>query len=157
MSTVDTAIATMVKRLKRARDWLKEPETSLVIVCGVSDDAAAVSHALDLALRGIGFVPSVAVLNRTLPVTLAELPPPGADATATERAFARYVRNYLLTQERVREQLRAEFARVIEIPDVPTLDGANRLEGLAALGEPLRVALDVHGRHVREAGGARLR
>jgi len=142
LSTIDRAVATMITRLERARRWLKEPSTSLVIVCGVSDDAAQVAGSLDRALRGLGFTPSLAVLNRALPAALTALPPLAAAAPAEAHAFVRYVQSYVRTQGRVRAQLIADLGRVIELPDAAALDAAGRLDGLAALGEPLRAALE---------------
>ena len=141
LTAVDRAVATMIVRLERVRRWLKEPTTSLVIVCSVNDDAAEAARALDLALRDLGFAPSLVVLNRTLPAALADVARLRADAPAEARAFARYVTSYLRIQDRVRAQLTVELTRVIDLPDAVALDGAGRLDGLAALGEPLRAQL----------------
>ncbi|HET7504741.1 MAG TPA: ArsA-related P-loop ATPase [Kofleriaceae bacterium] len=146
LSAVDEAVATMIARLERARTWLKAPSTSLVIVCGVSDDSREVARGLDECLRALSFGPTLVVLNRVLPEALATLAPPGATAPAEARAFLRYVQSYLAAQARVRAQLEGEFARVIDIPDgLPDAAAqatATRLDALAALGEPLRRALD---------------
>ena len=144
ITVLERAIATMVGRLERARAWLAEPGTALVVVCAVNDDAADAAHALDEAVRAIGFTPTLIVLNRVLPDTLATWVPGGAAPQA--HAFGRYVHNYLRTQERVRARLAAEHVRVLEVPDSSTLDVGARLDGLAALGEPLRVALSAASR-----------
>jgi arsenite-transporting ATPase len=142
LSTVEAALAKMKARLDRARRWLKEPSTSLVIVSSVNDDGASVAHALSLALGALGLTPSLVVLNRVLPETLGSWSPRFADdAPAAAHDFVLYVRNCIRTQARVRARLRADFARVVDIPDAATLDGPARLDGLSALGEPLRAAL----------------
>jgi len=142
VSALETAIATMVARLERARRWLQAPTTSLVITCGVSDDAAATALSLDGAVRALGLSPTLIVLNRVLPASLLDWSTHfGDEAPPQARAFARYVRGYVNTQQRVRLRLDAERVPVIEVPDTATLDHGDRLGGLAALGEPLRLAL----------------
>jgi len=144
VSALDVAIATMIARLERARRWLRDPGTAIVIVCGVSDDAAEAVRGLDRAVRGLRFEPSLIVLNRVLPAALRAWSPRLDDRTALPaRALARYVREYVQAQLRVRAQLAAVRVPVLEVPDTATLDVAARLDGLAALGEPLRAALAV--------------
>jgi anion-transporting ArsA/GET3 family ATPase len=142
LAAIDGTVATLVVRLERARRWLRQPSTSIVVVCSVNDDAAEVACALDRALAAIGFAPSLAVLNRALPASLVELSAPATAAPASARAFLRYVANRVATQDRVRAQLQRAFRRVIDIPDAPALDAAGRLDGLAQLGAPLLSALD---------------
>jgi anion-transporting ArsA/GET3 family ATPase len=141
LSAIETAASDMVVRLERARRWLRCADTALVVVCGVSDDAADVAAALDRAVRDLGFAPSLFVLNRTLAVPPGWTPRVAGDAAAPAHAFARYVRGYLGTQDRVRARLGAGEVRVIDAPDA-VLDAPARLDALAALGEPLRAALD---------------
>lgn len=141
MSAIETAAGDMVVRLERARRWLRCAATSLVVVCGVSDDAADVAAALDRAVRALGFAPSLFVLNRVLATPPGWTPRVAGDAAAPAQAFARYVRSYLRTQDRVRARLGAGQIRVIDVPDC-ALDAPSRLDALAALGEPLREALD---------------
>ena len=141
LSAIELAAGDMVARLERVRHWLRCAATSLVVVCGVSDDAADVAAALDRAVRDLGFAPSLFVLNRALVTPPGWTPLVASDAPAPAHAFARYVRSYLRTQDRVRARLDAGQVRVIDVPDC-ALDGPSRLDALAALGEPLREALD---------------
>jgi anion-transporting ArsA/GET3 family ATPase len=153
VSALDAAIATMIARLERARRWLKDPTTAIVIVCGVSDDAADAARALDRAVRALGFEPALIVLNRVLPASLATWTPRLDSSVPSEaRAFARYVQGYLRTQHRVRTQLAAEHVPMREVLDTPTLDGPDRLDYLAALGEPLRAALALPATAARREG-----
>jgi anion-transporting ArsA/GET3 family ATPase len=141
LSALEAAAGDMVARLERARRWLRDAATSLVVVCGVSDDAAEVAAALDRAVRDLGFAPSLFVLNRALAAPPGWTPLIAGDAPAPGHAFARYVRSYLRTQDRVRARLGAGQVRVIDVPDC-ALDAPSRLDPLAALGEPLREALE---------------
>jgi anion-transporting ArsA/GET3 family ATPase len=142
LSALDAAIATMIARLGRARSWLRDPTTAIVIVCGVSDDAADAARGVARGVRPLGFVPTLIVLNRVLPASLDAWSPDRDDGAPVQaRSFERYVQSYLRTQQRVRAQLAAEHVPVLDVPDVATLDQADRLAGLAALGEPLRIAL----------------
>jgi arsenite-transporting ATPase len=152
ITAVDAALATLVARLERARRWLKEPTTSLVIVCGVSHESADMARALDGALRELSFTPTLVVLNRVVPPALASVALPPPDAPAEAHAFLRYVRNYVAAQNEVRARLTEEFGRVIDLPDASTLDDAGRLDGLAALGEPLRAVLAPPDRRTHVAG-----
>jgi anion-transporting ArsA/GET3 family ATPase len=140
LSALDAAIATMIARLGRARSWLRDPTTAIVIVCGVSDDAADAACGVARAVRPLGFAPALIVLNRVLPASL-DAWAPRDDGTPARARFARYVQSYLRTQHRVRAQLAAAHVPVLDVPDVATLDLADRRAGLAALGEPLRAAL----------------
>ena len=142
LSTVEVALARMKARLERARRWLKQPGTSLVIVSSADDDGASVAHALSLAVRALGLTPSLVVLNRVLPETLGAWSPRFADAApAKAHDFVLYVRNRMRAQARVRARLRDDFTRVVDVPDAATLDSPARLDGLSALGEPVRIAL----------------
>jgi hypothetical protein len=141
LSAQGAAIATMIARLRRARSWLRDPTTAIVIVCGVSDDAADAARGVAHGVRPLGFAPTLIVLNRVLPASLESWSPRDGGAPAQARGFARYVQSYLRTQQRVRAQLAAEHVPMLDVPDVATLDLADRRAGLAALGEPLRVAL----------------
>jgi anion-transporting ArsA/GET3 family ATPase len=152
LSLVEGAVETMKRRLAHARDWLGDPRTSLVIVCGVSDDSVAVAEALDRAVRAIGLQTRLVVLNRTLPAALGNWSPHiGADSLPPTFPFVRYVGNYLGAQAQVRTRLDAQFPRVVEVPDSDALDTASRQGSLAALGEPLRMALPTQA--TRSAGG----
>lgn len=143
LSTVKDALTKMTARLQLARRWLKEASTSLVIVSGVNDDGAEVAHALSQAVGGLGMTPTLAVLNRVLPEALGAWSPPlAADTPAPARGLVLYVRNYVRAQARVRARLRDCFTRLVDVPDAATLDAPARLDGLAALGEPLRKALE---------------
>jgi anion-transporting ArsA/GET3 family ATPase len=153
VSALDAAIATMIARLERARTWLRDPSTAIAIACGVSDDAADAACALDRAVRAHGFEPTLFVLNRVLPDSLAAWSPELGDAAPIPaRAFARYVRGYLRAQHRVGAQLAAERLPVLDVPDAATLDVANRLDALASLGAPLRDALAIPAATARSAG-----
>lgn len=151
ITALDTAIATMVARLGRARTWLRDPATSIVIACGVSEDAADAACALDRAVRANGFAPALAVLNRVLPASLATWSPRLDGAPPPAQAFARYAAGYLRIQHHVRTQLAAHLP-VLDIPDAATLDVADRIAGLAALGEPLRLALAAPATAQRQVG-----
>ncbi|TMQ16174.1 MAG: hypothetical protein E6J91_12250 [Deltaproteobacteria bacterium] len=152
VSALDAAIATMIARLERARGWLRDPRTAIIIACGISDDAADAACALDRAVRAHGFEPTLAVLNRVLPTSLAAWSPRLDAAPPAAHAFARYIESHLRIQHRVRAQLVAQHLPVLDIPDAATLDVADRLAGLAALGEPLRAALAAPATVARQVG-----
>ena len=145
VDAIEAAIATLVARLERARAWLADATTSLVIVCGGRDDAVATAVALDRAIRELGLAPRLVVVNRALPASLERWSADDADPRAV--AFTRYVRNELAIEARVRARLAHEVGRVIAVPDTNELDGASRLGALARLGEVLRCNL--HVEHAR--------
>lgn len=53
VSALDGAIATMIARLERARSWLRDPRTAIVIACGVTADSVEATRALDRAVRAL--------------------------------------------------------------------------------------------------------
>jgi anion-transporting ArsA/GET3 family ATPase len=135
---VQGVAASMIERLKRAREWLRRSDTQLVLVCVPRPDAAAGVRRLAHALRDLGLTPGPVVLNHALPATLSALAPePGC---AEARAFARFVRGSAALKARVSREL----APVVELPIQPGLDAAGpaRLAALRQLGERLRVLLD---------------
>ena len=134
---VDVAFARMRERLERARDWFRDPSTSLVVVCGVDDRAAGVARAMVRALGELGLSPRFAVLNRALPPALVDRAAALAGGPGSAGAFARYAQRHLRLQTRVRAELDDAFARVIELPET---SGLSKLEALAALGEALTSA-----------------
>lgn len=134
LGSLDDAIATLSRRLSRAREWLADTDTAIVLVCGVRDDAAATTGALVHALRELSLAPSLVVLNRVLPDVRWEPAPHAPEA----RAFVRFIANHRATQERV---LRALPAPVLGIPDALGLDAPDRRDALATLGELVRARL----------------
>ncbi len=134
LGSLEVASATLSRRLARAREWLADARTSIVLVCGVREDAAATTHALVHALRELSLAPTLVVLNRTLPEVRWE---PAAH-TPEGRAFVRFVANHRAIQDRV---LRALPDPVLSVPDAAGLDTAQRRESLASLGDLVRAAL----------------
>lgn len=138
VSAMEGTIAALVRRLERARAWLSDPGTSLVLVCGSTDEAADVTLALAEQLKALSLSPACVALNRALPDSLARWEPPAGGVPAP---FVRYVHNQLALQRRVKERLVAAFGGLVrEVPESGALEESSRLEALAALGEPLRAA-----------------
>jgi len=135
--------ATMTARLERARTWLRDGTTGLLLVAAPRPDAAAGVRGLAEALRELGLAPGAVVLNRALPPELADgeaIPDPEGEGEA--RAFVRYLRGFAALQGRVRAELSA-LGRVVEIEAAEGLDslGEARLEALCRLGARMIEAL----------------
>jgi hypothetical protein len=135
MTLVDDALAKMVARLERARRWLREPDTTVLVVSSVSDEAAATAAQLRDAVRALAIEPRGAVLNRALPPSLLASPPRADEPPAA--LFARYAAAYACVQARVQTALAASFADVRAVPLVPEPAAAARLDTLARIGAHL--------------------
>ncbi len=142
VTLVDDALARMVARLERARRWLREPSTAILVVASAERDAGA-AFDLDDALRGLGLAPRLAAVNRALPPPLVAHPPPIPAGPPEARAFARYLAGRARAQARLAAALAGRFPRVVELPEAAALDarGDERLRALAALAAPLAEAL----------------
>jgi anion-transporting ArsA/GET3 family ATPase len=140
LDALDATLATLTARLERARRWLVDPRTSIVLISGVRDDAQRATRALAGELAKLALAPSLVVLDRVLPETLAEWSPP-AHGPPEARAFVRAVMNRVRAQQRIHTELVRDHGRAIDIPEAIGLDGPDRLAVLAGLAEPLREAL----------------
>lgn len=134
ITLVDDALARLVARLERARRWLRDPSTTLLVVSAPSRDSAIVAVRLAETLRQMRLRPTLAVINRALPSALVDELTPRDDARAA--ALFRYVRGYASEQAEASRLLGDDFARVLELPDAE-LHAADRLDALARLGAAL--------------------
>jgi len=136
--------AAMIGRLERARSWLRDESTELLLVYVARPGAAAGARLLAEELHALGFARGPVVLNRALPRSLLTLPLDGG--TAESRAFRRYVHASVRLQEETARELGTSF-RVVEAPVASGLDaeGPAHLAALEALGASLRLALAAPG------------
>ncbi len=132
--------ARMVTRLERAREWLRDTSTEMLLVCVPGPGAASGAQLLSAQLSALGLPRGPLVLNRALPRSLLTLEL--EDSTDESRAFRRFVRASAALQEETARELARSF-RVVEVPVGSGLDaaGAAQVAALAALGEELMRAL----------------
>ncbi len=132
--------AAMIGRLERARAWLRDPATELLLVCVARPGAAAAARLLADELRTLKLPEPTVVLNRALPPALRAIRADGEDGESL--AFRRFVRASAQLQAGTVGELGASF-RVFAAPIAPGLDGegAAHLAALEALGEGLLRAL----------------
>lgn len=132
--------AAMIGRLERARSWLRDGSTELLLVCVARPGAAAGARLLAEELHALGFARGPVVLNRALPPSLLAVPIEGG--TAESRAFRRFVHASLRLQVETARELSTSF-RVLEAPVAPGLDaeGPAHLAALEVLGRSLGLAL----------------
>jgi hypothetical protein len=140
LDALEATLATLTARLERARQWLTDPQTSIVIVSGIRDDARRATRALTGELAKLALAPSLVVLDRVLPDTLAHWSPP-AHGPPEARAFVRAVVNRVRAQQRIHAELVHDHGRVIDIPEAIGLDGPDRRAVLAGLAEALRSSI----------------
>jgi hypothetical protein len=140
LTLVDAGLSRMIARLRRARRWLAHPTTSIVLVSAVHGEAPEVAASIARALHGLAPPLRLVLVNRALPASLCETPPPaGERAPPPARAFARYVAGYARLQARIAGELSQRFPRVALLPEAGGLDGETgvRLDALARLGAQL--------------------
>ena len=132
--------AAMIGRLERARSWLRDESTELLLVCSARPGAAAAATVLADQLRALGLREGPAVLNRALPPALLAMPL--ADGGDECVAFRRFIGASARMQAETARDLGASF-RVVEVPIAPGLDatGPAHLAAREALGEKLIAAL----------------
>ena len=134
--------ASMIGRLERARSWLRDRSTEVLLVCVARPGAAAAARLLADQVRALGLPEGPVVLNRALPSGLLALP--AGDASDESRAFHRFVRASSRLQAETARELASSF-RVVYAPIAPGLDGRGpaHLAALEALGQTLVAALAV--------------
>lgn len=126
---VEEVAASMVRRLETARSWLREPSTSLLLVCVARPGAAQAVASLRAELQTLALAPGTVLLNRALPPALEV-----EGASEEARALRRFVGASLRLQEAAAGDLGA-FVRV------PIASDLASLQKLADLGEGLLDAL----------------
>jgi anion-transporting ArsA/GET3 family ATPase len=138
-SLVRAPLERMLVRVERARQWLQEAETSLLLVTSPRDTDAIGAVQLASTLRDEGLASRAVIVNRTWPPELAaELAsiaiPPGADP------FVAYARAQLQAQAAVLAAVETWAPAVVVLPSRPLLIDARR-PALVELGVALSRAL----------------
>jgi anion-transporting ArsA/GET3 family ATPase len=137
--SVEEVLTSMLRRLDAAQAWLSSPDTELVLVTAVRDEAADTAAQLIAELKGVGLKPAVLVVNRALPVGLGrELAPVDlATLTPEAQAVVRFARGSAELQARLVEALKSLAVPVKLAPAARGLDAADRLGALERLGDAL--------------------
>ncbi|MBI4953332.1 MAG: hypothetical protein HY908_14980 [Myxococcales bacterium] len=142
IALAEALLAKLLERVERARRWLADPSTEILLVAAVRTDAADIAERFAAALEEVGLEPSAAVLNRALPPGLgAHLAGLDVPDLPDARALVRYARAYATQQAEVAREAGRWARRVVTLPSVRGLDGAERHAALGALGEALRAGL----------------
>lgn len=136
---MDQVILRMIERLEEARRWIRSPETSTFLVCGLRDDSVAVATRLARVLEAEGLPAARLLLNRVPGVASLSLPgPPAADGRFTnfDDVFLSYLQAAGLIRSSVLERLHSGGLSVQELPVFAGLEqsGELRLDELARLG-----------------------
>ncbi|MEO8553797.1 MAG: ArsA-related P-loop ATPase [Kofleriaceae bacterium] len=126
----------MLVRVERARHWLQQADTSLLIVTSPRDTGAIGAAQLATALRGEGLAPRAVIVNRTWPPELAAELAGVADANA----FVAYARAQLQAQVAVLAAVESWAPAVVVLPSRSVLVEARR-PALVELGAALSGAL----------------
>ena len=136
---VEDVLTRMMTRLERAQQWLKQPDTEVLLVTAVRDEAVSTVAQFTTALKAVGITPAAVVVNRALPVELAaELAPIDlATLSGDEAAVVRFARGTAAVQARLVTALQAVTPVVKVVPAARGLDSDDRLAALARLGEAL--------------------
>jgi anion-transporting ArsA/GET3 family ATPase len=143
LALVETVITRMMVRLEAAQQWLRQPDTELLVVTTIRSDAVQGVTQMVRAVRALSLEPRAVVVNRALPSSLgAELQAlKTADLMAEVAGVLRYARAAAAMQSRIITELSSEGPAVVQVRAVGGLDTDRRLESLAILGDQLRAAL----------------
>ena len=121
---IERVAGRLVQRLERARSWLREPSTELMLVCLARPGAVEGVRTLAAELRALKLEPGPIVLNRALP--------PALPLDGVPEAIARFVKASLRFQERTLREL--DGALAVPIAAGLDSDGPARIQALQRLG-----------------------
>ncbi len=129
----------MLERVERTQRWLSAPETELLLVTTVREDAPYGARRIADALRAENLHPSAVVLNRAvLSEAMSELEALASRPLPAEtHPFVRYAASYVAVQRAISEPLRELAPRMMLVPTCGGLDGHERADVLARLGDAL--------------------
>lgn len=137
MLMMDRVILRMIERLEEARRWIRSPETSTYMVCGLRDDSVAVASELSRLLQAQGLSAAQILLNR-VPGIGAYASPAAAAPDGRFANFDDVFLAYLKAATMIRTSVlkRLEGLPVRELPVFAGLEesGELRLDELARLG-----------------------
>ncbi|HEX7699524.1 MAG TPA: ArsA-related P-loop ATPase [Kofleriaceae bacterium] len=129
----------MLVRVERARQWLQQADTSLLLVTSPRDTGAIGAVQLASALRDEGLAPRAVIVNRTWPPELAAELASGA-FSPDAAAFVAYARAQLRAQAAVLAAVETWAPTIVVLPSRPVLIEARR-PALVELGVSLSRAL----------------
>jgi anion-transporting ArsA/GET3 family ATPase len=129
----------MLHRVERTQRWLAMPETEILLVTTVREDALYGARRIADALRAENLGPSAVVLNRAVsPEAMQELTALAARPLPPEtHPFVRYAASYVAVQRAISESLGELAQRLVLVPTSGGLDGHERADVLARLGDAL--------------------
>jgi anion-transporting ArsA/GET3 family ATPase len=124
----------MLERVQRTQRLLFAEATEIFLVTAVREDAAYGARQIADALAAEKLHATATVLNRAVPPEAArEI----ASLEAASIPFVHYASSYVAVQSRVAEALSSLAPRAVVVPSARGLDGAHRVDALAALGTRL--------------------
>ena len=137
---IERLAAAMIARLQSTRDWLRQRDTRLLLVCAAGTGSAQGVRALAEGLRALGLSPAAAILNRALPE--GAVPERSRCENEEALAFYRLISATMGLQDETARQLSSSF-RLVTAPLAAGLDEAGplRLTALEAVGASLLDAL----------------
>ena len=144
-SLVEGMFARVLERVEYTQRWLRSGSTQILVVSSVSDDGARMARGLIDALSVARLAPRAVVVNRAAPLGL-EAQRGALELVAASDPLAapvvRYALAYAAIQSRVVGAVHGLASKTVILPDAHGLDGDERIESLAQLGDLLGAELE---------------